>query len=115
MGKALKPVPQPKPNTNMKTTTIERVSILGSKAFNLGGEYNEKGQQCAAADIGHGLVYFVDIARGLDYFFECDLKVSAIRQEYLNNQSVHVGVDDYASKCDVRQALEALAETAPTL
>ncbi len=99
----------------MKTTTIERVSILDSKAFNLGGQYNENGQQCAAADIGHGLVYFVDIARGIDYFFKCEFKVSAIRQAYLHNQSVHINVDDFMSEIDARQALEDLAETAPSL
>jgi hypothetical protein len=94
---------------------LERVSILNSQAFNLGGGYNEKGQQCAAADIGHGLVYFVDIARDLDFFFECEFKVSAIKQAYLYNQSVHVPFEDYTSKSDARQVLEALAETAPTL
>tara|TARA_R100000951_G_scaffold95079_1_gene84032 strand:+ start:271 stop:570 length:300 start_codon:yes stop_codon:yes gene_type:complete len=99
----------------MKTIQLERVSILDSQAFNLGGGYNEKGQQCAAADVGDGLVFFVDIARDLVYFFSCDFRVSAIRQAYLMNQSVHVEVDDFMSEIDARQALEDLAETAPSL
>jgi hypothetical protein len=95
--------------------TLASIAPAAAIAFNLGGFYNDKGQQCAAADIGNGIVYFVDIARGLDYFFECGLSVSEIRYEYLNNRGVHVQLDDYAAKNQLRRELEALAATAPAI
>ena len=99
----------------MKTLTRETIAAQDSKAFNLGGQYDDHGQRCAAADIGDGLVYFVDIARGLDYFFQCDFSVSAIRHAYLNNQSVHVALEDYGTKNELRRNLEALALSAPSI
>jgi hypothetical protein len=95
----------------MKIDHYPTLSEVPSLAFNLGGGYNAKGQQCAAALIAPGLVLFVDIARGLDYIFACDLTVSAIRHAYLNNQSVFL---PYAEGYyDLRNDLETLAATAP--
>jgi len=99
----------------MTTMTLASIAPTATIAFNLGGYYNAQGQQCAAADIGNGMVYFVDIARGLDYFFKCGLSVSEIRYQYLNNCGVYVQLDDYASKNQLRRELETLAATAPAI
>lgn len=99
----------------MTLVSIVSIAPTATIAFNLGGYYNAQGQQCAAADIGNGMVYFVDIARGLDYFFECGLSVSEIRYQYLNNCGVHVQLEDYASKNQLRRELETLAATAPSI
>ena len=99
----------------MTTMTLASIAPAATIAFNLGGYYNAQGQQCAAADIGNGMVYFVDIARGLDYFFKCGLSVSEIRYQYVNNRSVHVRFDDYDSVNQLRGELEALAATAPAI
>jgi hypothetical protein len=93
----------------MKTTIPANPQII---SFNLGGSYNEHGQPCAAAEIEPGLVYFVDTARGLYYYFQCSLEVSAIRHAYLNNRSVHVSLDDYCEESALRSKLEKLAEIA---
>ena len=92
------------------TTTIPANPTVIS--FNLGGSYNEHGQPCAAAEIEPGLVYFVDTARGLDYYYQCPLDVSAIRHAYLNNQHVHVRLDDYCEESALRSKLEKIARIA---
>jgi hypothetical protein len=92
---------------------IPNLSSLPSIAFNLGGRYNSLGQKCAAAEIYPGLVYFVDIARGLDYFFYCDFSIPAIRQAYLHNNSVFVPYME--GQMQLRIELERLAETAPAI
>jgi hypothetical protein len=94
-------------------TSYPPLASLPHLAFNLGGGYNAKGQQCAAALVAPNLVYFVDIARGLDYFFACDLSVRMIREDYLYNRKVFVPYAD--GQCELRAELEKLAATAPSL
>jgi hypothetical protein len=93
----------------MTTTIPANPKVI---SFNLGGSYNEHGQPCAAAEIEPGLVYFVDTARGLYYYFQCPLDVSAIRHAYLNNQSIHVHPEDYCDESNLRSKLEKIARIA---
>lgn len=81
-------------------------------SFNLGGGYSENGQPCAAAEIEPGLVYFVDTARHLYYYFQCSLEVSAIRHAYFNNLGVYVRPDDYCEESNLRSKLEEIARSA---
>ena len=77
--------------------------------FNLGGGYSEKGQPCAAAKISDSLVYFVDAARGLDYFYECELSVDAIRFRYLHNRHVYARPSCGVALGELRLRLENAA------
>lgn len=79
--------------------------------FNLGGGYSAKGQPCAAAKISETLVYFVDTARDLYYYFQCPLSVEHIRYAYLNNRGVHVNVTDFAAEDALREILTNLANS----
>jgi hypothetical protein len=94
---------------------IENLISSESIAFNLGGLYDKHGQRCAASKVGDNLVYFVDIARGIDYFFECQLSVQAIRYAYLHNKNIHVQLGDYSQMMELRSQLEKLALTAPSI
>jgi hypothetical protein len=93
----------------MKTKIPANPTVI---SFNLGGSYNEHGQPCAAAEIEPGLVYFVDTARGLYYYFRCPLSVAAIRHAYLNNQSVHIHLEDYCAESALLSKLERIAKLA---
>jgi hypothetical protein len=95
----------------MKLESLPALNEIPHIAFNLGGGYNAEGQKSAAALVAPGLVLFVDIARGLDYFFAVDLNIWAIREAYLNNRSVFVPyVDGYY---ELRNELEEYAKSAP--
>jgi len=93
----------------MTTTIPANPKVI---SFNLGGGYSEHGQPCAAAEIESNLVYFVDTARHLYYWFQCSLDVSTIRHAYLHNQSVHVHLDDYCEESKLRSKLEEIAKLA---
>jgi hypothetical protein len=94
---------------------IEELIPSESIVFNLGGMYDAHGQRCAASKVGENLVYFVDIARGIDYFFECQLTVPAIRYAYLHNKNTHVQLNDYSQMMNLRSQLEKLALAAPSI
>jgi hypothetical protein len=81
-------------------------------SFNLGGGYSEHGQPCASAEIEPNLVYFVDIARHLHYYFQCSLNVSEIRHAYINNQGKYSIDTDYCDEDALRAKLEELAKLA---
>lgn len=66
---------------------IEEIKMI---AWNMGGSYTEHGQRCAACELPTG-VYFVDLDRGLDYFFpSCPLDSSVIKYRYQKNMGEYL-------------------------
>lgn len=81
-------------------------------AWNMGGYYSAHGQRVAAMAVPGG-VYFVDLDRGLDYFFQAPLEKVAIRRAYLNNEGQYPRFTGAVESYDVLRHLERLAEQVP--
>lgn len=82
-------------------------------AWNMGGEYTSHGQRVAAMAVPGGGVYFVDLDRGLDYFFQAPLEKVAIRRAYLNNEGQYARFTGAVEPYEARRHLEKLAEQVP--